>query len=286
VSLAEGAVAAARDCGHPFVVYDGNERDPARLRQELLADAAAAIHRGELHVAYQPQQDLATGRCVGLEALARWHHPEHGDVPPSIFIPLAERMDLIDELGTHMLRTACADISRLRRARDSRALRVSVNASSAELRDAEYPCRVERACQEAGLPVSALRLEITESLTLDDSDQVDRVLADLLALGVALSIDDFGTGYSSFSILTRVPWSEIKIDRSLTTQYADPRGREMLRAIVNYGTSLAVDVIAEGIETVAQLEAIHALGCRYAQGYLLGRPQPISGIVHDLRRVA
>ena len=140
----------------------------------------------------------------------------------SVFIPLAERMDLIAELGAHVLRTACADVARLRRSRDTAALRVSVNASAAELRDADYPARVEQACAEAGLPRSALRLEITESLTLDESEEVDRVLAELQALGVALSIDDFGTGYSSFSILTRVPWSEIKLDRSLTTR-ADPR---------------------------------------------------------------
>jgi EAL domain-containing protein (putative c-di-GMP-specific phosphodiesterase class I) len=165
-------------------------------------------------------------------------------------------------------------------------LRVSVNASAAELRDADYPARVEQACAEAGLPRSALRLEITESLTLDESEDVDRVLTDLQALGVALSMDDFGTGYSSFSILTRVPWSEIKLDRSLTSQYADPRGREMLRAIINYGTALSVDVIAEGIETVAQLQAVQALGCRYAQGFLLGRPQPISAIARILRRAA
>src|SRR5207253_2245687 len=146
------------------------------------------------------------------------------------------------------------------------------------LRDPEYPSRVERACAETGLPLSALRLEITESLTLDESDEVDRVLAALHALGVALSVDDFGTGYSSFSILTRIPWAEIKLDLSLTAQFADPRGREMLRAIVNYGTALGIDVIAEGIETVPQLHALHALGCRYAQGYLLARPQPITEI--------
>jgi len=286
LNLAEGALVAAGDYGQSFVVYDGNEGDPARLQQELLADAAAAIHGGELQVEYQPQQDLASGRCVGLEALARWHHPTRGDVPPSIFIPLAERMDLIDELGAHVLRTACADIARLRRSRDAAAVRVSVNASAVELRDADYPGRVERACVEAGLPRSALRLEVTESLTLDESEEVDRVLADLQSLGVALSIDDFGTGYSSFSILTRVHWSEIKMDRSLTAQYVDPRGREMLRAIINYGTSLAIDVLAEGIETVAQLQALQALGCRYAQGYLLGRPQPIAGIAHNLRRAA
>jgi EAL domain-containing protein (putative c-di-GMP-specific phosphodiesterase class I)/DNA-binding response OmpR family regulator len=286
LNLAEGALVAARDYGQAFVAYDGDEHDPARLQQELLADAAGAIHGDELQVEYQPQQDLATGHCVGVEALARWHHPTRGEVPPSIFIPLAERMDLIDELGTHVLRTACADVARLRRSRDTAGLRVSVNASAAELRDADYPARVEKACAEAGLPVPALRLEVTESLTLDESEDVDRVLAELQDLGVALSIDDFGTGYSSFSILTRVPWAEIKLDRSLTTQYVDPRGREMLRAIINYGMSLSIDVIAEGIETVAQLQALHALGCRYAQGFLLGRPQPIAGIAHNLRRAA
>jgi len=286
LNLAEGALVAARDCGQSAVVYDGNEHDPARLQQELLADAAAAIHGGELQVAYQPQQDLATGRWVGVEALARWHHPTHGDVPPAIFIPLAERMDLIDELGSHVLRTACADVARLRKSRETAALRVSVNASAVELRDPAYPSRIERACAEAGLPLGALRLEVTESVTLDESDEVDGVLAELQALGVALSIDDFGTGYSSFSILTRVPWAEIKLDRTLTAQFADPRGREMLRAIVNYGTSLAIDVVAEGIETVPQLQALRALGCRYAQGYLLARPQPISRIAQSLRRAA
>jgi EAL domain-containing protein (putative c-di-GMP-specific phosphodiesterase class I)/CheY-like chemotaxis protein len=286
LTLAEGAVEAARDCGQPFVVYDGRALDPVRLQQELLADAASAIHRGELYVAYQPQQDLATGHWVGVEALARWQHPTHGDVPASIFIPLAERMELIDELGAHVLRRACTDVARLRRRGDLPDLRVSVNASPAELRDPSYPALVERALREARLPASALRLEVTESLTLEDTGAVDGVLADIQSMGIALSIDDFGTGYSSFSILARVPWSEIKLDRSLTVQYGEPRGREMLRAIINYGASLSIDVIAEGIETVEQLNALHTLGCRYAQGFLLGRPQAISGLARELRRTA
>jgi EAL domain-containing protein (putative c-di-GMP-specific phosphodiesterase class I)/FixJ family two-component response regulator len=286
VNRAEGAVVEARDRGQPFAVSDCGALDHARVQQELLEDAATAIHRAEIYVAYQPQQDLATGQCVGVEALARWHHPTRGDVPASIFIPLAERMDLIDELDAQVLRAACADIARLRREHQLSDLRVSVNASATELRDREYPTRVERALREGGLPAPALRLEVTESVTLDETEVVDGVLADLQTMGVALSIDDFGTGYSSFSILTRVPWSEIKLDRSLTAQYRDPRGREMLRAIINYGTSLGVDVIAEGIESVPQLDALQTLGCRYAQGYLLGRPQPITALVRALRRVA
>ena len=153
-----------------------------------------------------------------------------------------------------MLRTACADVARLRRSRDTAALRVSVNASAAELRDADYPARVEQACADAGLPLSALRLEITESLALDESDEVDRVLADLQALGVALSIDDFGTGYSSFSILTRVP-----VGRDQARPLADLAVRRPARAARCCAPSSTsarrsrVDVIAEGIETVAQL---------------------------------
>jgi EAL domain-containing protein (putative c-di-GMP-specific phosphodiesterase class I)/CheY-like chemotaxis protein len=284
--LAEGAVLAARESGQPFVVYDGGAVDPVRVQQELLADAATAIHRGQLYVAYQPQQDLATAHCVGVEALARWNHPTHGDVPASVFIPFAERMDLIDELGAHVLRTACADIARVRRAPELSSTRVSVNASAAELRDREYPARVERALHESHRSPSALRLEVTESVTLDETEAVDRVLSDIQEMGVTLSIDDFGTGYSSFSILTRAPWAEIKLDRSLTAQYREPRGREMLRAIINYGTSLDIDVIAEGIETVEQRNAVHALGCRYAQGFLLGRPRPISALDRELRRTA
>lgn len=286
VNLAEGAAGAARDGGLPYVVYDGDLRDTVRMQHELMADAATAIHRGQLHVAYQPQHDLTTGNCVGIEALARWQHPTRGDVPASVFVPLAERMDLIEELGARVLRTACIDLAQLRHELASSRLRVSVNVSTAELRDADYPHRVARTLSEANLPGSALRLEVTESVALDESDDVRCALAGIQQLGIQLSVDDFGTGYASFDNLTRVPWSELKVDRSLTTQCGDPRGREMLRAILAFGTALDIDVIAEGIETPDQLDSLRALGCRYGQGYLLGRPQPISAISRRVNRAA
>jgi EAL domain-containing protein (putative c-di-GMP-specific phosphodiesterase class I) len=286
VNLAEGAAGAARDCGQPFVVYDGDLRDTARSQQSLLADAATAIHREQLHVAYQPQYDLTTGHCVGIEALARWHHPSLGDIPPSVFVPLAERMDLIDEVGSQVLRTACADLALLRHPHPASELRVSVNASTAELRDSEYPGRVEAALRGAGLPGSLLRLEITESLALDESDDVRDVLDGVQRLGVDLSVDDFGTGYSSFSTLTRLPWAEIKLDRSLTIQCCEPKGREMLRAVIAFGNALDIDVVAEGIESADHLEELRALDCRYGQGFLLGRPQPIAAIAQRLSRAA
>jgi EAL domain-containing protein (putative c-di-GMP-specific phosphodiesterase class I)/ActR/RegA family two-component response regulator len=286
VNLAEGAASTARDCAQPFVVYDGDLRDTARVQQKLLADVATAIHRSQLHVAYQAQHDLQTGACVGIEALVRWRHPTEGDVPPSVFVPLAERVDLIGELGMQVVRTACCDLARLRRQPSMSALRVSVNASAAELRDPDYPGRVASALEDAALPASALRLEITESLALDDSADVDAVLGAIGELGVQLSVDDFGTGYSSFSALTRIPWAELKLDRSLTVQCEDPKGKAMLRAIVAFGTALELDVMAEGIETAEQLEALRAIGCRYGQGFLLGHPQPIAGIASQFGRVA
>jgi EAL domain-containing protein (putative c-di-GMP-specific phosphodiesterase class I)/FixJ family two-component response regulator len=286
VNLAEAAAGAAREGGLPYVVYDGDLRDTVCMQLELMADAATAIHHGQLHVAYQPQHDLTTGTCVGIEALARWHHPTRGDVPASVFVPLAERMDLIEELGARVLQTACIDLAQFRHERAASRLRVSVNVSTTELRDADYPHRVERILSEANLPGSALRLEVTESVALDESDDVRCALAGIQQLGIQLSVDDFGTGYASFDNLTRVPWSELKVDRSLTTQCRDPRGREMLRAILAFGTALDIDVIAEGIEIPEQLDSLRALGCRYGQGFLLGRPQPISAISRRVNRVA
>jgi len=286
LTLAEGAAGAARDGAVPFVVYDGDLRDTARDELELLADAATAIHRGDLHVAYQSQRELTSGSFVGVEALARWRHPARGDIPPSVFVPLAERMGLVGELGNAVLRTACTDLARLRRHHGSSDLRVSANVSTTELRDLDYPNRVARALGEAGLPPEALRLEITESLALDESEEVSRALDGIQDLGVRLSVDDFGTGYSSFASLTSIPWAEIKLDRSLTVQCRDPRGREMLRAIIAFGTALDIEVIAEGIETLEQLDALRALGCRYGQGFLLGRPAPISSIEREVSRAA
>jgi EAL domain-containing protein (putative c-di-GMP-specific phosphodiesterase class I)/GGDEF domain-containing protein len=286
LNLAQSAADAARDCGQPYIVYDGDLRDDARTQQELFADAARAIHEGQLHIAYQPQHDLISGRCIGVEALARWHHPTRGNIPASVFIPLAERMDLIDELGEHMLRAACNDLAHLRNEQPASTLRVSVNASTVELRDSDYPNRVADALDRAGIPGAALRVEVTESLALDESAEIEQVLERIQRLGVQLSIDDFGTGYSSFSSLTRVPWAEIKLDRCLTTQCDNPTGRAMLQAIVAFGAALDIEVIAEGIETTAQLDTLRALGCRYGQGFLLGRPQPALAIGRSLERAA
>ncbi len=153
--------------------------------------------------------------------------------------------------------------------------RVAVNVSATELRCIDCPERVMRAIADADLPTSAVGIEVTESVAVDQSDTFVRHLAALAREGVRLSIDDFGTGYSSFAGLTRLPWSEMKIDRSLTSRHRDA-GCEMLTSMLALGQALDIDVIAEGIETSIELDALRALGCNFGQGYLFGRPQPIS----------
>lgn len=275
LSRAEAAADAARERALPSVIYDGGLNDFSRVQLELLADASTAIHRGDVHAFYQPQIDLRNGECIGVEALVRWHHPTHGDIPPSLFVPLAERMGLMNEVGEFMLTTACNDLAALRSDGAMTNGRVSVNVSATELRSIDYPDRVMRAITDAGLPPSALAIEVTESVAVDQSDVFVRHLNALATEGVRLSIDDFGTGYSSFAGLTRLPWSEIKIDRSLTARHGNA-GSEMLKSMLALGQALGIDVIAEGIETRAELDALRALGCNYGQGFLFGRPQPIS----------
>jgi EAL domain-containing protein (putative c-di-GMP-specific phosphodiesterase class I)/FixJ family two-component response regulator len=278
LGLAEAAADSAHNRDLPFVVYEGALGDTTRLQFDLLADATTAIHRGDLHVAYQPQWNLITGECVGLEALARWRHPTRGDISPAVFVPLAERMDLIADLGAFVLRRACIEVAQLRRARKGRPLRVSVNVSALELSNEHYPRTVAVALAEAGLPASSLRLEVTETIALTESDELHKVMRDLQELGVQLSVDDFGTGYSSFDNLARIAWAEIKLDRCITVQSGNVRGRAMMRSIVSLGNALGIDVIAEGIETVDELTTLRALGCRYGQGFLMARPQSITEV--------
>jgi EAL domain-containing protein (putative c-di-GMP-specific phosphodiesterase class I)/ActR/RegA family two-component response regulator len=276
LGLAEAAADAARDRETAFVVYDGEPDDAARMQFDLIADVATAIHRGEFHLAYQSQWDLRTGELTGFEALARWKHPTQGDIPPAVFVPLAERLGLIADLGAFVLRRACTEVAQLRRSHGLDTLRVSVNVSALELRDQVYPTVVAVTLAEAGLPPSALLLEVTESVALSESDELHRVLKGLRALGVQLSVDDFGTGYSSFDNLARIDWAEIKLDRSITSRTDNDCGREMTRSILSFGSALGIDVIAEGIETTDELDALRALGCEYGQGFLLGRPQSMA----------
>ncbi len=238
----------------------------AEARRALEQALRAALPLGELELFYQPQMVLAGSSLCGFEALLRWRRPGIGLVPPSDFIPLAEELGLITELGSWVIRTATAECARW-----PSPLRVAVNVAAQQFQGGKLVQIVTDALHAAGLAGERLELEITESALLGNSD--GRTLAQLRAIkamGVKISLDDFGTGYSSLSQLRSFPFDRIKIDRSFADDIA------VVRAVTAPCESLGMGTTAEGIETAEQLARMAAEGCTEAQGYLLGRPAPAS----------
>ena len=269
---ADVAMYAAKDSNGPRL-YDSELDRNSPQRLALIADLRHAVERGELTVAYQPKVDPRTGRVVGAEALARWQHPEHGAIPPDVFIPLAEHSGLVWPLTLHVLEQALR--SRAQWARDGHELHVAVNLSPNSLLDAALPELVARLLAATGNPAGALTLEITESTILADPAGSLATLERLHALGVEISIDDFGTGYSSLGRLRELPLHEVKIDKSFVQGIAtDHRDRAVVRSAVQLGHALDLRVVAEGVEDVATYEYLAAEGCDVVQGYLLARPLP------------
>mgnify|MGYP001279747257 FL=1 len=231
-----------------------------------------ALQAGGLQLHYQPQVDLATGRLHGLEALARWEHPQLGSVSPARFIPLAEECGLVGALGRWALDQACRQLALWRR--DGLDVPVvAVNLSASNFRDLELPALVARTLQRHGLQPRDLIVELTESTLLDSDGSTLQTIGRLHAQGVRLSMDDFGTGYSSLSYLRRLPITELKLDRSFVADLEhEPTARALSAAILGIGTSLGLTVVAEGVETAAQKDILQAQGYRLAQGYRFARP--------------
>jgi diguanylate cyclase (GGDEF)-like protein/PAS domain S-box-containing protein len=245
----------------------------ASARVEIENGLRGALELGEIEVAYQPVVDLQAGVITGVEALARWRHPERGAVPPSEFIPVAERVGLIVELGRFVLREACLASVRLAAAAGDQPVPVSVNVSARQILDADFVADVHSALEAAGLAAEHLTLELTESILILDSERTDQVVAALKGLGVRLAIDDFGMGHSSLSYARRFPVDELKIDRS----FIDGLGRSredaaIVTAAIAFARALHLDVTAEGVETPDQAIRLRVLGCDRAQGYLFARP--------------
>ncbi|MCU1676451.1 MAG: gmr [Frankiales bacterium] len=284
---ADVAMYQAKDAGRGRQqIFDSVLRDRALRRLQLEEDLRSALESDELHVAYQPLIDLTTGRAVATEALLRWTHPEFGSVSPVEFIRVAEESGLIVRVGARVLEMACAQTALWRAQHPALCgLRVAVNVSARQLTDPMLVATVTGILDSTGLPADALWLEITESMLMDDAEGAIRVLRALRDLGVHLSIDDFGTGYSSLAYLRRFPVEELKIDRSFVIAMA---GSDDDTAIVASVTALAhtlgLTVVAEGIETVAQLDSIRALGIDQAQGYLFSRPAAAADVVDALLR--
>jgi EAL domain-containing protein (putative c-di-GMP-specific phosphodiesterase class I) len=243
--------------------------EAARERQRLESDLRVAMEKGQLWVAYQPQVDASSEEVTGFEALVRWDHPEHGPISPAMFIPLAEEIRLIDEIGEWVLRTACAEAAKW-----PSHISIAVNLSPVQFKSPGLPQMVRMVLGDTGLPAKRLELEITEGVFLSNDDHVHEMIANLKDIGVKLALDDFGTGYSSLSYLQRVPFDKLKIDQSFVRGAADPGSRNaaLIRAMVGLGSDLKMRTIAEGVETQEELALVRELGCSLVQGYIFGKP--------------
>jgi diguanylate cyclase len=246
----------------------------ARERFKLLKGLRASFEERRLFVVYQPQVELATQRVIGAEALLRWRTDEGKFVPPDQFIPLAEQSGLIVPIGEFVLRTACRQVRQLRDAGYS-DFRIAVNISLAQFRHPAFIDTVRRALADAEVPGSALELEITESMAMEEVSAVLRVLAEIRGTGASVAIDDFGTGFSSLSQLRRLDVERLKIDRAFVREaQSSAAGATIAQMVVNLGCSLGMRVVAEGIETEEQRQHLLALGCHEGQGWLFAKPMP------------
>ena len=243
-------------------------------RAELEVELRQGLLRNELMVYYQPVVD-ASGRMMGAEALARWQHPRRGVVSPGEFIPLAERTGLILPLGQWVLETVCRQLVRWSAAPASSALTIAVNVSARQFRHPDFVNQVKSLLQMTGANPNLLKLELTESMLLNDVQDVIDKMGEFKAMGLNFSLDDFGTGYSSLSYLKRLPFAQLKIDQSFVRDVlTDPNDAAIARTILTLARSLDLDVVAEGVETEAQRDFLMQNGCEAFQGYLFGRPVP------------
>ncbi len=248
--------------------------DKIRLESHL----REALDKGELEVRLQPILDIARNRIAGFEALTRWTHPERGPVSPAEFIALAEETSLIVPVGDYVLDQVCGALQQLQGNGDSEPVFVALNVSGRQLGDAALLDRFLATLRAHGLQPAQLKVEITESLVLDYA-QVAGIIARCHAAGIKVALDDFGTGYSNLGHLHRLEFDTLKMDQGFVRQMHEPRCLVIVRAVVAMAHSLGCNIVAEGVETPAQLQALGELGCTYAQGYLIGKPLPLDEAV-------
>ncbi|AVP56523.1 EAL domain-containing protein [Pulveribacter suum] len=264
--------------------FDPSMQQAVAERAQLEADLREALVQGEFLLMYQPVVDHG-GHVLGVEALARWGHPQRGMVSPATFIPLAEETGLILPLGRWVLHTACALLARWQHEPARAHLTMAVNVSSRQFRDVGFVQEVVRALAETGAPASHLKLELTESLLVEDLLQTVATMEALRAHGVGFSLDDFGTGYSSLAYLKRMPLAQLKIDQSFVRDLlGDASDAAIVRTIIALAASLDLQAIAEGVESEQQRDWLAAAGCTHFQGYLFSRPLPADSLEQWLGR--
>jgi len=283
---AETAMRAARSISRgTFRFYCEEMSRSEEERLALEADLRHAIRDGQLELHYQPKVDIASGRVRSAEALLRWRHPQRGFVPPNVFIPIAEESGLILSIGEWVMRQACAQ---MRTWLDSGLppLRVSVNLSAKQFRHGDLTAVVCSALEDAHLQPGYLELELTESSIMHDAAASAATLQLLSTMGVHISIDDFGTGYSSLSYLWRLPLDKLKIDRSFVRELlSNPDDVAIVKAIISLAHSLRLGVVAEGVETLEQLEHLRELGCDQYQGFYCSPAVPADAFVALIKRL-
>ena len=272
VANAETAMATAkRGGGNSYCFYEARLDVEARARVELLEQLRFAVQRGELELYYQPKIHARSGQVTGAEALLRWHRPGQGMVSPSVFVPLAERAGLINEIGSWVVAEACRQMQVWHDL--GIRMRVAVNLSVHQLRQASLADDIAAELQKSAIEPGLLTCEITESVAMDDATAALDVFRRLTSVGVQLSIDDFGTGYSSLSYLRKLSVHQLKIDRSFVTDLGvDDDARAVAAAIVDLAHALRLEVVAEGVETAEQRDILLELGCDQFQGFLFGKP--------------
>jgi diguanylate cyclase (GGDEF)-like protein/PAS domain S-box-containing protein len=280
---ADLAMYRAKDTGTGgSAVFDHSDLYDAERTRRLSVDLRAALGDGELNLLYQPIVDIATGRLVAMEALARWCHPDLGVIHPTEFVAVAERTGLVGDLGEWALLTACMQATSWRTFSD---VGIRVNVSALQLRDPAFVTKVAAVLTSTGLDPAALGLEITETVWVSDTARVAGTLTALHNMGIGISLDDLGSGYSSIAYLSRYPVFEcFKIDRSYVEGLPAARPKAIITAIVMLARAFDLTVVGEGVETVEQLETLRACGCDLAQGFLLGKPMTADQATTELSR--
>ena len=261
--------------------FDPEMQAAVAARAALETELRLGMERGELVLHYQPVVNQQ-GRTTGLEALVRWQHPVRGLVPPNDFIPVAEQTGLILQLGQWVLKTVCRQLVAWQSHTQARQLSIAVNVSAREFRQSDFVQRILSVVNESGANPNLLKLELTESLLVDDINDAIAKMTALRAVGVRFALDDFGTGYSSLSYLKRLPLDELKIDQSFVRDVlTDNNDAAIARTIVALAISLGLDVVAEGVENNGQRDFLTANGCLSFQGYNFGRPTEIDEVLLD-----
>jgi diguanylate cyclase (GGDEF)-like protein len=260
-----------------FIFYDADMDVKLQSRRELVRDLGQAIEAKQLEVHYQPLFEADGDALVGYEALLRWHHPTRGMISPAEFISLAEDNGLIGKIGQWVLMQACQDATGW-----PASLTVHVNVSPAQFADTKLVAKILAVLQLTGLPAKRLGLEITESLLVNNTEQVSRVLTELTKHGISLAMDDFGTGYSSLAYLWRFPFGKVKIDRAFTSNLdSNAKVAVIVRSIISMAHALDIRVNAEGVETEDQINLLRSIGCDELQGFGLGKPMPNEALTHQ-----